>query len=72
MRRNMWIFGTVLILIAGIATMTDALGGESGGFSVRWLDIENSRWGESSAVQGGDTVALTAPGAGHWVALLIR
>ena len=48
------------------------LGGESGGFSVKWLDIESSCWGDSSAVPGGDAVELAAPGAGHWLALLSR
>ncbi len=43
----------------------------SGPFTLRWLDIANSRWQEAAA-PAGDTIELKAPGKGHWVALVRR
>lgn len=38
-------------------------------YTVRWLDIEQSRWTAPAADLGGDT-RLNAPGEGQWLALL--
>lgn len=48
------------------------LTGAAGRFQLRWLDVLESRWADATAVDGGGSVALEAPGSGHWVALLTR
>lgn len=42
---------------------------ETGRWRLRWLDILASKWLGEKQVEAG-TVVLTAPGAGHWTALL--
>jgi hypothetical protein len=37
---------------------------------VRWLDISQSRWAKEETLEGGNTVALTPPGRGHWLVLI--
>jgi hypothetical protein len=47
------------------------LSGAPGSFTVRWLNVTESRWeGEGEAVSGGAVVSLAAPWAGHWIAHL--
>ena len=43
----------------------------SGTFTLRWLDILRSDWAAVIRVEGGEMVSLKAPGAGHWLALLM-
>lgn len=42
---------------------------ETGAWRLRWLDIMNSKWTAAESVQAG-TAVLSAPGPGHWAALL--
>lgn len=39
------------------------------GFTLRWLAIDESRWGAEAKARGG-TLRLAPPGDGHWLALL--
>ncbi len=43
-----------------------------GSYQLKWLDIMKSEWRPPQAVQGGGEVELTAPGEGHWTALIIK
>jgi len=47
------------------------LGDAPSAFILRWLDIADSSWTEATRIEGGATIFLEAPGAGHWLALLI-
>ncbi len=38
--------------------------------TLHWLDISESRWADEESVLGGDSVQITAPGEGHWAALI--
>ena len=48
------------------------LSGATGSFTIKWLDIANTKWLTPAIVQGGSIVPLNAPGSGNWVALLIK
>lgn len=37
---------------------------------LEWLDITSGRWTDSSTIQGGGPIRLTAPSGGHWLALV--
>ncbi len=41
-----------------------------GSFTVKWLDIDNSRWRDSQKIERNQHVELTPPGKGGWAALL--
>jgi hypothetical protein len=41
-----------------------------GEFTLKWLDIPNTRWTGEKSLQGGRPVEIAAPGNGHWVALI--
>jgi hypothetical protein len=44
-----------------------------GAYRLRWIDANTGEWGANSRVTAGDAgVELTAPGSGHWVAVLVR
>ena len=43
-----------------------------GDFKLKWLDINNSRWGGSNPIKAGSSIQLQTPGPGQWVALLSR
>ena len=42
-----------------------------GSFSLQWLDINNSHWTGTTELGGGEQVRLSAPGEGHWMAVLV-
>ncbi len=44
---------------------------EPGPWRLHWIDVDTGDWGEKSAVEGGQ-IALATPGAGNWVAVLVR
>jgi hypothetical protein len=46
------------------------LAGVTSPFGLRWLEIAQSRWQDAATIADGGPVPLTAPGPGHWVALL--
>lgn len=48
------------------------LRGAPGRFSLRWIRIATGDWGPTGELRGGDWVPLQAPGAGHWVATLVK
>jgi hypothetical protein len=48
------------------------LSAAAGSFELRWMNLLNSEWGESESLQGGGEGVLTAPGAGHWAAILLK
>jgi hypothetical protein len=50
-----------------LLNMSDA----EGEWVIKWLDILNCEWKAEETVQGGDPVAITAPGAGQWAAVLL-
>lgn len=41
-----------------------------GRFTVKWLNIANSRWHDAPAATGRSSVPLDTPGPGHWAVLL--
>ncbi|TVR70681.1 MAG: hypothetical protein EA408_10730 [Marinilabiliales bacterium] len=41
-----------------------------GNFTLQWLDIDSSRWTGTTELGGGERVRLSAPGEGHWMAVL--
>jgi hypothetical protein len=41
-------------------------------FSMKWLDIANTKWQPAETVKGGSSIPLRTPGSGHWLALLTR
>ncbi len=43
---------------------------EPGSYGVRWLDVEARRWQPAQPIEAGGSIPLTAPGGGHWVALV--
>ncbi|MCF8226994.1 MAG: hypothetical protein K9J30_14045 [Bacteroidales bacterium] len=46
------------------------LASHRGNLSLRWLNILESEWVGESSVNGGETVDLSPPAEGHWIALL--
>jgi hypothetical protein len=44
----------------------------TGTFIVRWIDIARGDWAVGGTLEGGDWRAVTAPAAGHWVAVIVR
>ncbi len=46
------------------------LSDSEGEWTLRWLNIFESEWGSEENVQGGGPVKITAPGKGHWAALI--
>ncbi len=40
-------------------------------FELRWIDISNGQWGPKTTLNGGQTATLSAPGKGHWTAVVI-
>ena len=42
-----------------------------GQWTVRWLDIMNNRWHDSTFVDAGNTVNLKPPGSGQWTAKMV-
>ncbi len=42
----------------------------SGAFALRWLDISGCTWREPRMIEAGRVVKLTAPGKGHWAAVM--
>ncbi|MCK4966946.1 hypothetical protein KAS50_07935, partial [bacterium] len=46
------------------------LSGINGSFIVKWLDITDKRWKKEIKVKGNRIITLTAPGEGHWAALV--
>jgi hypothetical protein len=45
-------------------------GGRQARFSIRWLDVVQSRWSDAVTPSGDGAVALAPPAAGQWVALV--
>lgn len=43
-----------------------------GPFKLRWIDIATGEWNGKTAVTGGQSVAIEAPGKGHWLAILSK
>ncbi len=39
--------------------------------TLRWLDIRRSRWSQPATLSGEPVVSLTAPGAGHYIAVML-
>jgi len=48
------------------------LNGHGGTFDVRWVNIATGEWGNQSRIAGGKEVAVSAPGKGGWVAVMVR
>ncbi len=48
------------------------MNGFSGEFIMRWLDIDQSIWIETTTISGGVSKVLTPPSSGQWVALIKR
>ena len=44
----------------------------AGRFEARWIEIATGEWGKRETLQGGGTVTLNAPGAGHWAAAILK
>ncbi len=40
-------------------------------FEVYWVNITTGQWGPKSTLKGGQIVTLSAPGKGHWTAVVI-
>jgi hypothetical protein len=48
------------------------LSGLAGRWPVRWVEIGSGEWGEQGVLEGGVWATLSAPGRGHWVAVVQR
>jgi hypothetical protein len=46
--------------------------GAPGSYEARWPDIGTGEWGKTETLQGGRTVTISAPAAGHWAATILR
>jgi hypothetical protein len=44
----------------------------NGIFDIGWIDIGNGDWADRTKLEGGGWTAITAPGDGHWVAVIQR
>lgn len=44
----------------------------SGSFRLRWIDLATGDWGAAAELTGGDKPAITSPGKGHWLAVIVR
>jgi hypothetical protein len=49
-----------------------SLSGAEGTFTMKWLDIEHSKWQDPKSLEVDKSVTLKTPGSGHWVALLTK
>jgi len=47
------------------------LSGAAGQYTMKWLDIEQSRWARKKTVEGGGMIPLSPPGAGHWAVSIV-
>ena len=43
-----------------------------GRWQIRWLDILASEWQEATTMEADESVELSTPGNGHWLALITR
>jgi hypothetical protein len=41
-------------------------------FVARWIDIGTGAWGPTAGLQGGTSVAIAAPGDGHWAIGIVK
>ena len=41
-----------------------------GDMRLRWLEISQSKWVKEENLEGGEVISLSAPGEGHWAALI--
>ncbi len=53
-------------------TVTLDLSEATGMWAVKWLNILSSRWEQERMLLGGTEVRISAPDAGHWVALFLK
>jgi hypothetical protein len=60
----------VLYFTNGGAVELD-LNKQTGVFQVRWVEIGTGEWGKADLLKAGDWAGVTAPGKGHWVAVLL-
>ncbi|NLH72651.1 MAG: hypothetical protein GX456_06325 [Verrucomicrobia bacterium] len=44
----------------------------SGRYELEWIDVSTSQSREGGAIAGGAMAAIKAPGAGHWVAVILK
>jgi len=44
----------------------------SGRYELEWIDVSTSQSREGGAIAGGSMAAIKAPGAGHWVAVILK
>jgi hypothetical protein len=51
--------------------VTLSLSDAVGDWTLRWLEIRASRWGDETILRGGSDLPLTPPGEGPWAALLL-
>ncbi len=47
-----------------------AIENEATEFEYRWINLDQSEWGESSTLTAGDDALFTTPADGHWVVLI--
>jgi hypothetical protein len=47
------------------------LTGADGNLGIRWLNIMDSKWQETQALEGNKTARINAPAKGHWAALVV-
>ncbi len=48
------------------------LGGVTGRFRLRWIDVAKGDWGPETMLTAGSRVPIQPPAAGHWAAAIVR
>jgi len=43
---------------------------EAAEFEYRWINLDQSEWGEPSTLAAGDEGLFTTPDAGHWIVVI--
>lgn len=41
-------------------------------FKVKWIDLKTGKWGDETTIKGGETVQISAPGSGGWLASMVK
>lgn len=45
---------------------------QEGAFQLRWIEVSTGDWGERQEIAAGQSVTISAPGSGGWIAAMVR